>query len=234
MLVTIKPHSSYRFLFDEPSYSVDINVYSDVLYYLSSIHPKFAIYCKQQALVVQQEDFAIVDKNLKVVKNEEQAIRAAKEGDTLYIVPAITGGGGKRNVLIMGLLAAAFIFLPTFAPGLAEITLFGSEMNMAMLSKQIGISLAMGAAASLFAPEPETQEQSRESGLFSGLQNTTESGVPVALHYGMVRIAGQMLSGYINTVTHGKSETVTVEGELYDYTSNPNNITTESLFGDSP
>lgn len=225
MIVTLKPHSAYKSFFNAASYDVDIAKYSDILSYLSAMHPKFATYCKKQALQVQQEDFTIVDKNLKVVKNEELSIRAAKEGDVLYLVPAVTGGGGKRNVLTMVLLAAFFIAMPYALPALGEATLLsaavtgGAPLTLASLSTTIGMNLALGALASLFSPKPQTQEQARQNGLFSGLQNTTESGVPIALHYGQVRIAGQLLSGYINTVTHGKSETITVEGDLYDYTA---------------
>ena len=38
----------------------------------------------------------------------------------------------------------------------------------------------------------------------------SNSGTPIPLIYGMHRVAGQLISGYLDTVDHGKSDTITV------------------------
>ena len=54
----------------------------------------------------------------------------------------------------------------------------------------------------------------RQNGMFGNLTNTMESGVPIPLQYGLIRVAGQMLSGYIDSDEHGKSDVVKVEDKF--------------------
>ena len=56
----------------------------------------------------------------------------------------------------------------------------------------------------------QTESTTRENGMFGSLTNTSTSGTPVPLHYGQVRVAGQFLSGYINSEEHGKNDNVKV------------------------
>ena len=50
--------------------------------------------------------------------------------------------------------------------------------------------------------------------MFGNLTNTLESGTPIPLQYGLVRVAGQMLSGYIDSDEHGKNDVVNVEDKF--------------------
>ena len=56
----------------------------------------------------------------------------------------------------------------------------------------------------------EVDQNIRQNDMFGGLQNTVNSGTPIPLIYGMHRAAGQLISGYLDTVDHGKSDTITV------------------------
>jgi len=60
----------------------------------------------------------------------------------------------------------------------------------------------------------ETDTNTRQNGMFGNLTNTLESGTPIALQYGLVRVAGQMLSGYIDSDEHGKNDVVKVEDKF--------------------
>jgi len=106
------------------------------------------------------------------------------------VAPITTGGGG-------GLLAS-FSAMPGFAQSLF--------MN-------VGLSLI----SSLFAKKKkptDTDTSTRQGGAFGSLTNSTQSGTPIALHYGQVRVAGQMLSGYIDSDDHGKNDVVRVEDKF--------------------
>ena len=56
----------------------------------------------------------------------------------------------------------------------------------------------------------QVDSSTRGSDMFGSLQNTTESGTPIALVYGESRVAGQFVSGYLNTTSHGKSDVIRV------------------------
>ena len=75
-------------------------------------------------------------------------------------------------------------------------------------------NLALGVVSSIFYKKPKASQQTesttRENGMFGSLTNTSTSGTPVPLHYGQVRVAGQFLSGYINSEEHGKNDNVKV------------------------
>ena len=55
------------------------------------------------------------------------------------------------------------------------------------------------------------------AGMFGGLTNSSTSGTPVSLVYGMNRVGGQFLSGYISSISHGSSDTISV-GAQFDGT----------------
>jgi predicted phage tail protein len=49
-------------------------------------------------------------------------------------------------------------------------------------------------------PKTKTAESSRDNDMFGSLVNTTSSGIPIPINYGLVRVAGQLISGYVKTI----------------------------------
>jgi predicted phage tail protein len=204
----------------------------DVPYYLGSIHPRFKNYAKAIDNGDCQEGYAILDKNLKVVCDQDLFIKSAKRDDTFYIVPAIVGGGGKRgNMLLLAALAIAApgvgsmisggSFLGGYgAVGTSVATTLGmaapkAGVGMAMsIGQSIGINAGLALVTSLFTERPndikQTDQNIRSNDMFGSLQNTIDSGVPIPLIYGMHRVTGQLISGYLDTVDHGKEDIITV------------------------
>lgn len=232
MLVDIKIHSAFTDFFPNLCLKADIKKYMDVPYYLGSIHPRFKNYAKAIDNGDCQEGYAILDKNLKVVCDQDLFIKSAKKDDTFYIVPAIVGGGGKRgNMLLLAALAIA-------APGVGSMigggTFLGgygaagasvaSTIGMAAptagtgmalsIGQSIGINAGLALVTSLFTERPndikQTDQNIRSNDMFGSLQNTIDSGVPIPLIYGMHRVTGQLISGYLDTVDHGKEDIITV------------------------
>ena len=46
--------------------------------------------------------------------------------------------------------------------------------------------------------------------MLGSITNSTQSGTPIALHYGLVRVGGQFVSGYVESEEHGKNDIVNV------------------------
>lgn len=136
----------------------------------------------------------------------------------VFAGPAIAGalqGGGSAAAITGGLGpgggggAIAAQSGGGFFAGLGKA--FGA---MPSFMRSIVGNLALGVVSSIFNKKPKASQQTesttRENGMFGSLTNTSTSGTPVPLHYGQVRVSGQFLSGYINTETHGKSDTIKV------------------------
>lgn len=244
MKAQLKIHSSLQKFFSDSSYTVDLHTYFDVVPYLNSMHPKF----KKYMLDVEQNEFAenvfILDSDYRIVEPDEAQLRRIKDDDTLYLVPGITGGGGKRGglfamVAMIGFAAAtgglgafslggAGAATAAAAPGVggpatmighsaassgAGGGLFSAFSNLPGFAKNIIGNLALAVVASLFTSKPkpmETDNSTRENGMFGSLTNTSESGTPIPLVYGHFRVAGQFLSGYIDSEQHGKNDVVNV------------------------
>ena len=103
------------------------------------------------------------------------------------------------------------------ASGGAGGGLFSSLAGMPSFAKNILGNLALSVVSSLFTKKPkpmETDNSTRENGMFGSLTNTSESGTPIPLVYGHFRVAGQFLSGYIESEQHGKNDVVDV-GEQF-------------------
>ena len=198
----------------------DIIAYADIIEYIHSIHPDFVTYTKQQVYNNLEETFVFLDKDLRELTQEEMFMRKAKEGDTIHIVPCIVGGGGKRGALALLAVAAMVFFAPTLlaasgafgagatAAGIGSTAILGTTVGT--LSSTIGLNLALMAISMLFTSKKSAAETSRDNDAFGSLVNTTASGTPIALHYGLVRVGGQLISGYTKTVEVPQGQQITM------------------------
>lgn len=235
MQTKIKIHSAYKNIFNEKEYSADLEKYADILFYLGSMHPKFKKYADAILRGECQEGYAILDKELNPVSDQDLFIKTIKPNDEFYVVPAIIGGGGKRmNKLVQYALIATAVVVGGSAivgalstgGGTAVTTGAAVETGTAASGGFSAISastLAMNAGlalvTALFTRRPEISSGNKDSAvrqnnMFGGLQNTIESGTPVPLIYGMHRMSGQLISGYLDTVDHGKDDEITVQSRF--------------------
>ena len=58
--------------------------------------------------------------------------------------------------------------------------------------------------------QPTDSEARIENKIFQGLQNTTQSNIPVPIIYGRTRVGGQFVSGEILSIQHGRNEFIKV------------------------
>jgi predicted phage tail protein len=217
LLTKIKIHSAYKNIFSQSEYTADLTRYGDLPFYLGSMHPKFRNYANAIHTGDCQEGYSLLDKTLKVVEEEDLYIKKIKQDDVFYVVPAIVGGGGKRTTT---LLAVAALGIATGGFGLGAAggaatgtAAAGGGFAFGSFAQTLGVNIGLALVTSLFTKREkikETDQNIRENDMFGGLQNTVNSGTPIPLIYGMHRVAGQLISGYLDTVDHGKSDTITV------------------------
>jgi hypothetical protein len=62
---------------------------------------------------------------------------------------------------------------------------------------------------------PSDTAQRRNNDMFDALDNSTDPSTPIPLIYGMPRVAGQLISGHVETITHGESDVIYVVDLLY-------------------
>lgn len=235
MLVTIRPHSAFKSFFYEKEYKADLKTYNDIFFYLNGMHKHFVSYLRKQKAQGIDEGFVLLDKNLKTINPDEFRFKHLKDGDIVHIVPAIVGGGGKRGGLLAILAVAMFVFLPMLAPAAGGIAGAGAGAGAAATTAGAGVAAKTGLFAgklggflqnivvniglallsSLFASKPK-EEETRQSDMFGSLTNSTGTGTPIALNYGMVRVAGHMINGYVLSLGHAKTQHMNIYGEIIE------------------
>jgi len=244
LLATLKIHSTLQKFFDKSEYTADFNNYNDILFYLQSMHPKFNQYMQMMINNQVDEAFAFLDKKLNMITCDQYHIKTIKEGDTIYIAPVIIGAGGKRGTMFLLIAAAVIVGPMIMAGSMGTATtamgaveggavanagiqggltgaggggIMGALAKMPSFARSMLGNMAMNLITGLFTKKPkkmETDTSTRQNGMFGNLTNTLESGTPIPLQYGLVRVAGQMLSGYIDSDEHGKSDIVKVEDKF--------------------
>ena len=251
MLAKIKIHSAFKSLFTELEYTADFKKYADILYYLGAMHPRFQRYAKAIEHGQCQEGYALLDKNLKPISDQDLFIKSVKSDDVFHIVPAIVGGGGKRTQKLLtyaAIATAAYFAAPyvmsAFAGGgssavaasgyggtvagaeAGRMAAFSSTLSAPAAAGSAGLGISAGTLAvnaglalvtMLFTQRQDikqTDQNVRSNDMFGGLQNTISSSTPIPLVYGLHRVPGQLISGYLDTVDHGRDDNITVQSRF--------------------
>ena len=151
MLATLKVHSAFCKHFDQLEYKVDANTYADFVPYLSAMHPRFRNYMLQIDTQEADESFCFLDKDLNIIDEQALFIKRVSDDEVVYLVPAITGGGGKRGFLLFAMIAAAFVVAPAIMAA-GQSSLMASGMAAGLPPSVAGAqAAAAGTGAKLFA-----------------------------------------------------------------------------------
>ena len=130
------------------------------------------------------------------------------ENDVFKIVPVMTGSGKGFGKILLGaaLITAAVVFAPAAAAGagfmgLGTAATGGVAIGLAtQVAGTIGISLVLGGISQMISPTPQSSlGQSKEAARlqnynFSGITNTSQQGMPVAIAYGRVFCGSAVIS----------------------------------------
>ena len=214
--VTLKFHPTIQqYTNGVKEHTVKINDLMDLRNSLEHLFPQLGIHIKRiRCGLNSRENIALVNKNKKVLDRDDYLIGKLRKTDTYFhIVPLFLGGGGKgTNQLLLG---AALIGISFIIP--ASYVVLGMTIKSMVL--KMGISMVLSGVMGMMmkTPTPAVQgsqttdsEARIENKIFQGLQNTTQSNVPVPIIYGRTRVGGQFVSGEILSIQHVRNESITV------------------------
>ena len=174
MQIKVIPHSSIKPLLtgDQDYYMVDISSYSDLVYYLRSMHPEF-----NKFMCSTPEDcispIALLDKNYEMI-NVDNLVRAPKEDDVVYLCPTFAGGKGKGFKVFA---AIALFVAVAYTGGFAWVAAGGTFTGIQKVAISVGLALiasafqqeGSGGGSGAAAAEPE-----RRGSLFGSLAITAD------------------------------------------------------------
>ena len=221
-------------------HTVNVNDFVDIRNCLEYLFPLLGIHIRRiRGGANRRENMALVNKNKRVLRREDYFInRLNKEDTEFYVVPLFIGGGGSgMGMIIIGIALIALVVFTGgaaapvagmvasgmasgVAVGVAGSTL-GTIAGMAVSSMLInmGVSMIISGVMAMMMKPPKlavqgaqtTDSESRsDNKIFAGLQNTTNSNVPVPMVYGRTRVGGQFISGEIMSIQHGRNETIKI------------------------
>ena len=201
-----------------------VNDFGSLICGIRSIFPKMNVHFNDVNHLANMFCF-VYDNKTKVVPNTWYLKKDIPEDiEELWMVPIFQGAGGKSGQLAIGLALIVIASLLTYG---AAAGWFGASGSLGAGLAGFAGSIALGVGvnlvlSSLFVQELKSPIQDikdskarRNNDAFEGLVNTTDQSVALALHYGNVRVAGQFISGSINTVSHGADDIITV-GSYFD------------------
>ena len=99
--------------------------------------------------------------------------------ETISVIPVYCGAGAVGRIIIGALLIGAAFFL---LPGVAIL-----GVAVAPMVFSIGLALVLGGIAQLLQPPTPTDDREKDPGesySFSGIQNNSRQGLPIAIIYG--------------------------------------------------
>lgn len=233
MLITLNFHPLLQPMTGVASHRFDVNSLSEIKNALSVLFPKIRRYIRQIAAGTLRENLSLITSEGKILTRSEYYLDKITHKE-LTIVPIIAGAGGKGLGILLGIVligaALAFGGAPAFLGGggfQSGSMIFGSAGSMFSLSAggllKMGLGLVLsGLMQMLMQPPkpsgPSDSGQRRNNDMFDAFENSTDPNTPIPLIYGMPRVGGQLLSGYVETITHGESDVISVTDIIYKRT----------------
>jgi len=238
--VTLKFHPTIQKYTNVKEHIVNVNDFVDIRNCLESLFPLLGIHIRRiRAGANRRENLALVNKNKRIIQQEEYFLNRLNRDDTeFYVVPFFIGGGGSgMGMIIIGIALVALVIVTggtAAAPLAMGMTSMGSVgvavgtvstlgtiagMSVAGMLMQMGVGMIISGIMTMMMKPPKlavegaqtTDSEARsDNKIFQGLQNTTNSNVPVPIIYGRTRIGGQFVSGEIRTIEHGRNEFIKV------------------------
>ena len=216
--VTLKFHPTIQKYTNVKEHTVSVNDFMDIRNCLESLFPDLGIHIKRIRVGAnKRENLALVNKNKRVLRTEDYFLNRLDKKDTeFYVVPLLIGGGGNAGQIILG---AALVALVIFTGGTAAPVRMVAGVTVGSMLMQMGVSMIISGVMGMMMKPPKLavegaqtvdSESRSDNKIFQGLQNTTNSNVPVPIVYGRTRIGGQFISGEIRTLQHARNEFVKV------------------------
>lgn len=229
MLLTLHFHPLLQPMTGVKSHTFDVVKLSDIKDALSVLFPRIRKYIRQISAGTLRENLSLVTTKGKILSREDYYFDKIHHKE-LTLVPIIAGSGRGLGIILGIVLIAAALFVggaPAILGGggfTGSTMVFGSAGSFFSLSAggllKMGIGLVLSGLMQMLMKPPEMKgpgdsAQRRNNDMFDALDNTTDPSTSIPLIYGMPRCAGQMLSGHVETVSHGESDKILVVDLLY-------------------
>jgi predicted phage tail protein len=202
---------------------------SDIKDAISVLFPKIRKYIRQISAGTLRENLSLVTPEGKILNRQDYYTNKI-ESRELTLVPIIAGAGRGLGILLGIVLIAAAFF--TGGGSLAALGSVGGSGFVGSTSLgfmgltaggllKMGIGLVISGLMQMLMKPPEMKgpgdtAQRRNNDMFDALDNSTDSNTSIPLIYGMPRVSGQMLSGHVETISHGESDTIYVADLIYN------------------
>lgn len=224
MLLTLHFHPLLQPMTGVKFHTFAVNSLSDIKDALSVLFPKIRKYIRQISAGTLRENLSLVTSQGKILTRENYYINKI-ENKELTLVPIIAGSGRGLGIILGIVLIAAAVFLGGAPLALGGGGFVGSTPALGGLISaggllKMGIGLVLSGLMQLLMKPPEMRgpsdtAQRRNNDMFDALDNSTDPSTSIPLIYGMPRVAGQMLSGHVETISHGESDTIHVIDLIY-------------------
>ena len=222
--VTLKFHPTIqKYTNGLSEHTIKINDLLDIRNALEYLFPKLGIHIKRiRCGINSRENIALVNIKKRVLERDDYRLGKLRKTDTeFHVVPLFIGGGGGKGGFTTILIGAALIGLSLAGVFPASIATTGllASIDLQAMALSMGISMVLSGVMGMIMKTPTpsilgaqtTDSEARiENKIFQGLQNTTQSNVPVPMIYGRTRVGGQFVSGEILSIQHGRNEVVKV------------------------
>lgn len=223
MLLTLHFHPALQAMTNVKSHTFEVDKLSSIKDALVVLFPKLRNYIRNIGAGRIKENLSLITLDKKIV-NKIDYYKDVINHKELWLVPIIEGSGGRGGFLsiLLGIVLIAAAFWLGGAPGFlggagfsGSTSAFGGLVTAGGLLK-MGIGLVLTGLMSLLmkppSPPSNTNEnqQRRNNDMFDALENTTDTNNSVPLIYGRPRVAGQVLSLHVETMTHGEKDTIYV------------------------
>ena len=198
-------------------YECEAKDFTDVKNALKNIFPKFNDYYSLVSNGSSGENLTFLDKNKKIITRNHYEINTLNKNNhtELYLIPLVYGSGKAGKMLaIIAVVAIAAIAMQQaglFAAGpegaSGGLSSFFTPQKLFGMVFRLIISQII---SSLNKPPKKPAETDapvrKDNNIFEGLANTTAPGTNIPIHYGQMRVSGQLISGFVETLNHPKDE----------------------------
>lgn len=219
-MITVRFHKSLQKYTKVSTHQFDVVDFDSLYHGLRELFPDLSEQINK-VFHHSRKDFItlLYDKN-KIVPNSWIIRNDIPDNiNEFYLVPSVFGSGKAGKAIAgIGIAAFAFFVLPSIAGvgfgNFSSLTGFSALAGKVLLG--FGVNLALSSVLELLMKQPKPDSpsldstQRQDNSLFGALTNTLDTNQAISLNYGMIRVPGQFISGYIKTINHGKDDTVQV------------------------
>lgn len=166
---TIKVYGQLAKMLGQRVFHADVETVGEAIRFLVTNFPHIESHMIEQYYRVKTGKYLI---------DKDEIHNPVGGSEVISITPVIAGAGAVGRIIAGVLLIGASFLIP-------GAQLLG--VALAPIAFGIGASLVLGGVAQLLTPTPQTSKKEkdpRESYSFSGIQNSSRSGLPIPVVYG--------------------------------------------------